>query len=82
MITELFLILFIGTSILVVVEKDLIRALVFLAAASIFLTILTYLYRAPDVALTFTIVNSAGITVLFLSTIKKLERSGYERENL
>ncbi len=69
---ELFLILFLGTSILVVIEKDLINALVFLAIASLLLIVIIYLYRALDVALTFAVVNSAATTILFLVVIKKL----------
>lgn len=72
MIMELFLILFLGTSILVVIEKDLINALVFLAIASLLLIVIIYLYRALDVALTFAVVNSAATTILFLVVIKKL----------
>jgi len=71
-IMELFLILFLGTSILVVIEKDLINALVFLAIASLLLIVIIYLYRALDVALTFAVVNSAATTILFLVVIKKL----------
>ncbi len=72
MIMELFLVLFLGTSILVVIEKDLINALVFLAIASLLLIVVIYLYRALDVALTFAVVNSAATTVLFLVVIKKM----------
>ncbi len=71
--TELFLILFLGTSILVVLEDDLLNALVFLALGSLVLIILVYLYMALDVALTFAVVNSAATTILFLVVIKKME---------
>lgn len=79
MIIELFLVLFLGSCFLVVFEKDLIRALVFLAMSSLFLVVLIYLYRAPDVALTMGVVSSAATTILFLAVIKKLEGTGYER---
>ncbi|MFW5928495.1 MAG: Na(+)/H(+) antiporter subunit B [Thermoplasmatota archaeon] len=79
MIIELFLVLFLGSCFLVVFEKDLIRALVFLAMSSLFLVVLIYLYRAPDVALTMGVVSSAATTILFLAVIKKLEGIGYER---
>ncbi len=79
MIIELFLVLFLGSCFLVVFEKDLIRALVFLAMSSLFLVVLIYLYRAPDVALTMGVVSSAATTILFLAVIKKLEEIGYER---
>ncbi len=72
MIMELFLVLFLGTSILIIVEKDLINALVFLAIASLLLIVIIYLYRALDVALTFAVVNSAATTILFLVVIKKM----------
>lgn len=80
MIIDLFLVLFLISSLMVVLEKDLIRALIFLAFTSIFLILLLYLYRAPDVALTFSIVSTGANTVLFIAIIKKLERFGYERE--
>lgn len=76
MIIELFLVLFLGSCVLVVLEDDLIRALIFLAVSSIFLMILIYLYKAPDVALTLAVVSSAALTVLFLATINKLEGYG------
>lgn len=56
-----------------VLEDDLINALVFLAFGSLLLITLIYLYRALDVALTFAVVNSAATTILFLVVIKKLE---------
>ena len=81
MVIELFLVLFLGASMLVVFEEDLIRALIFLAMSSIFLMILIFLYKAPDVALTFAIVSTGASTVLFLAIIKKLEQFGYERKS-
>ena len=78
MIIELFLVLFLGSCFLVVFEDDLIRALVFLALSSLFLVVLIYLYKAPDVALTMGVVSSAATTILFLAVIKKLEGIGYE----
>ncbi len=81
MLIELFLILFLVSSFLVVIEEDLIRALVFLALASVFLILLLYLYRATDVALAFSIVSTGATTVLFLAIIKKLEGFGYERKH-
>lgn len=80
MVIELFLVLFLGASVLVVLEEHLIRALIFLALTTLFLVVLLYLYKAPDVALTFAVVNTAATTVLFLATIYKLENFGYERE--
>lgn len=80
MVIELFLILFLGACVLVVLEDDLIRALIFLALSSLFLVMLIYLYSAPDVALTLAIVSGAANTILFLAVIKKLESEGYERK--
>ncbi|MFW6064356.1 MAG: Na(+)/H(+) antiporter subunit B [Candidatus Natronoplasma sp.] len=82
LIIDLFLVLFLLSSLMVVLEKDLIRALIFLALSSIFLILLLYLYRAPDVALTFSIVSTGASTVLFIAIIKKLERFGYDRERV
>ena len=79
MIIELFLVLFLGSCFLVIFEDDLIRALVFLALSSLFLVVLIYLYKAPDVALTMGVVSSAATTILFIAVIKKLEGVGYER---
>ncbi|MGM0404644.1 MAG: Na(+)/H(+) antiporter subunit B [Thermoplasmatota archaeon] len=76
MVIELFLILLLGACILVVLEKDLIRCLIFLSFASIFVIILVYLYNAPDVALTLAVVNGAASTILFLAVIKKIEVIG------
>ncbi len=81
MMIDLFLVLFLISSVLVILENDLIRALIFLAFTSIFLIFLLYLYRAPDVALTYSIVSTGASTVLFLAIIKKLEKFGYEREH-
>ena len=78
MVTELFLVLFLGACILVVLEDDIIMALIFLSLSSLFLIILIYLLRAPDVALTYAVVSSAASLVLFLAVIKKLEVLGYE----
>ena len=72
MLTQLFLLLFLGACILVVFENDLVRCLIFLGMSAAFLVILTYLYRAPDVALTFAVVNSTATTVLFLAIMKKV----------
>ncbi len=81
MVIELFLILFLVSCILVVLESNLVRALIFLAFSSVFLIFLIYLYRAPDVALTYSIVSTGASTVLFFAIIKKLENLGYEREH-
>ncbi|MBS3817455.1 MAG: DUF4040 domain-containing protein [Candidatus Thermoplasmatota archaeon] len=80
MMIDLFLVLFLISSILVVLESDLVRTLIFLALSSVFLIFLLYIHRAPDVALTFSIVSSGATTVLFIAVIKKLEEVGYERE--
>ncbi len=72
MLTQLFLVLFLGSCVLVIIEEDLIRCLIFLGLSALFLIILTYLYRAPDVALTFAVVNAAATTVLFLAILKKV----------
>ncbi|MBS3781244.1 MAG: DUF4040 domain-containing protein [Candidatus Thermoplasmatota archaeon] len=82
MIIDIFLVLFLLSSLMVVLEKDLIRALIFLAFSSIFLILLLYLYRAPDVALTFSIVSTGASTVLFIAIIKKLEKFGYDRDSV
>ncbi len=72
MLTQLFLVLFLGSCVLVIVEEDLVRCLIFLGLSALFLIILTYLYRAPDVALTFAVVNATATTVLFLAILKKV----------
>ncbi len=73
MLTQLFLILFLGACIVVILERDLVRCLIFLGMSAVFLVILTYLYRAPDVALTFAVVNAAATTVLFIAILKKVD---------
>lgn len=63
---------------LAVVERDLIRAVVFSAIQSTLYAFLYYLLMAPDIFLTYVPVGVGLYTALILILIKKTER--YEGE--
>ncbi len=72
MLIDLFLILFLGAAVLVVLEKDLLRALIFLSMLSVFIVILSYLYKAPAVTVTVAVVNAAATSMIFLVIMNKI----------
>jgi len=72
MLTQLLLILFLGSAVLVVFDEDLFRSLIYLSLLSIFIVILTYLYRAPAVTVTVAVVNGAISPMLFLVIMSKI----------
>jgi uncharacterized MnhB-related membrane protein len=74
MIQEIFLILLIIFSILVVGTKDLLKSLVFLSSSSLILVLLLFLLQVPDVAITLAVVGTGATTVLFLTVIKKVSK--------
>ncbi len=75
MIEEIFLILLVILSILVVVSKNLLRSLVFLSASTILLVLFLFLLQAPDVAITMAVIGTGATTILYLTVIKKVRRS-------
>ena len=74
MIEEIFLILLVILSILVVVSKDLLRSLVFLSASTILLVLFLFLLQAPDVAITMAVIGTGATTILYLTVIRKVRR--------
>lgn len=59
---------------LAVVEKDLIRAVVYSALQSTFYALIIFLIMAPDIFLTYLPVSVGLYTALILVLIKKTER--------
>jgi len=57
-----------------ILSRDLLYATIFLGSESLFLSLLFFMLRAPDVAITQASVGAALTTVLFLLTIKRTER--------
>jgi energy-converting hydrogenase B subunit D len=74
MIQEIFLILLVILSILVVVSKNLLRSLVFLSTSTILLVLFLFLLQAPDVAITMAVIGTGATTILYLIVIKKVRR--------
>jgi len=74
MIEEIFLILLVIMSILVVVSKNLLRSLVFLSTSTILLVLFLFLLQAPDVAITMAVIGTGATTILYLIVIKKVRR--------
>lgn len=63
---------------LAIVEKDLVKAVVYSALQSTFYALIFYLIMAPDIFLTYIPVSVGLYTALILVLIKKTER--YEGE--
>ena len=74
MIQEIFLILLVILSILVVVSKNLLRSLVFLSTSTILIVLFLFLLQAPDVAITMAVIGTGATTILYLTVIKKVRR--------
>jgi len=74
MIEEIFLILLVILSILVVISKDLLRSLIFLSASTVLIVLLLFLLQAPDVAITMAVIGTGATTILYLTVIKKVRR--------
>ncbi len=72
MLTQVLLVLFLVAAVSVVLEEDLLRALIYLSFLSVFVIILTYLYRAPAVTVTAAVVNGAISPMLFLVVMNKI----------
>ncbi|MFH1101293.1 MAG: hydrogenase subunit MbhD domain-containing protein [Methanobacteriota archaeon] len=72
MIEQVLLISLVIFSILVVVEKQLLRSVVFLASSTVLLVVLLFLLQAPDVAITMAVVGTGATTILYLTVIKKV----------
>jgi len=72
MIEEIFLILLVIFSILVVTSKKLLKSLIFLSASTLPLVILLFLFQAPDVAITMAVIGTGATTVLYLTVFKRV----------
>ncbi|MFP4608522.1 MAG: Na(+)/H(+) antiporter subunit B [Candidatus Natronoplasma sp.] len=72
MLTQILLILFLLSAVLVIWENDLLRALIFLSFLSVFIILLTYIYRAPAVTVTAAVVNGAISPMLFIVVMNKI----------
>ncbi|UCG95471.1 MAG: DUF4040 domain-containing protein [archaeon] len=59
---------------LVVRERDLLRSVVYLAGASLSLTIIFLLLNAPDIAITQAAIEVILVTVIFVVAIEKTKR--------
>ena len=62
---------------MVVEEKDLARAVLYLSASSFCLTLIFLILKAPDIAITQAAIEVILVTVIFLVVIEKTER--YEK---
>ncbi len=74
MIGFVLLVLMTALFLLVIREKDLLRAVVFMAGAGFCLTSIFLLLRAPDIAIAQAAVGVIMVTVIFVITIEKTGR--------
>jgi energy-converting hydrogenase B subunit D len=61
-------------SILAMISKDLLVAVVFLAVSSMSLAVLFVLLQAPDIAITEAAINAGLTTLIYVIAIKKTRR--------
>lgn len=73
-IHEVILIAMIVLALIIVLEDDLLAAVIELALLSIFLAIVMFQLRAPDVALSATVIGALMIGI-FIYTIEEVKRS-------
>jgi uncharacterized MnhB-related membrane protein len=59
---------------LVVQERDLLKAVIYLAGSSFCLTMIFLILKAPDIALTQAAIEVILVTVIFVVTIEKTRR--------
>jgi len=71
-IHHVFLILLPVTALAIIFMKNLINAVIIFSVLSLFVIIVIYQLKAPDVALSLLLVNAISV-VLFLFTIHKTE---------
>ena len=72
MIQEILLLALLFISIIIVLLKDLMKALIALSVSSLLIVLLLFLFKAPDVAITMAVVGTGATTILYLTVIKKL----------
>ena len=71
--------LIIGVGFLVVRFEDLLAAIVSLAVLSLLVSLLFFLMRAPDVAITEAAIGAALSTAIYLLALKATNRKGAEK---
>ena len=59
---------------LVVQEKDLLKAVIYLASSSLCLTMIFLILKAPDIAITQAAIEVILVTVIFVVAIEKTRR--------
>ena len=59
---------------LIVQEKDLLKAVVYMAGSGVCLTMVFLILKAPDIAITQAAIGVILITVIFVVTIEKTRR--------
>ncbi len=74
MIDFILLIVMAFLYLMVVRERDLLKAVIYLAASSFSLTLIFLFLNAPDIAITQAAVEVVLVTVIFVVTIEKTRR--------
>ncbi|HER45217.1 MAG TPA: DUF4040 domain-containing protein [Thermoplasmatales archaeon] len=72
MIEEIILLALLLVSIVIVLLKDLIKALIALSLSSLLIVLFLFVYKAPDVAITMAVVGTGATTILYLTILKKI----------
>ena len=78
MIAEVMILICIALAILIFLAKNLIKAVILLAALNLLVAVVFYALHAPDLAVTQAAVNAALSTILFVYAIKRVGE--YEEE--
>ena len=78
MIEGLLMVAMLILFVLAIREKDLLKAVIFLSAASLCLTLVFFILKAPDLAITQAAIEVILVPVIFIVTIEKTRR--YENE--
>jgi len=73
MIIEVLTLICVSLSLAVLMAKNLIHAVILLAALNLFVALIFYLARAPDLAITQASVNAALATLIFVYAIRRYE---------
>jgi len=62
----------------VIREKDLLKAVIYLSGSSFCLTLIFFILKAPDIAITQAAIEVVLVTIIFVVAIEKTRR--YENE--
>ena len=73
MMMELLTLVCVGLSLAILLAKDSVHAVILLAALNLFVALIFYLARAPDLAVTQASVNAALATMIFVYAIRRYE---------